>query len=68
MESPASELQYERAHITDNATDSIIAANVICSVIAGTAVSLRLISRRLKRLSLGVDDYMAILALVRFNA
>lgn len=68
MGSPASEIQYEQAHITDNATNSIILANAICSVVAGSAVLLRITSRRLKKLSLGVDDYMAMLAVVRFNA
>lgn len=68
MVSPAGELQYEEAHITDNATNSIIVANVICSLVAGSAVLLRIISRRLKKISLGVDDYMAMSAMVRFNA
>ena len=68
MALPASEIQYEQAHITDNATNSILAASVICFVVAGSAVSLRLISRRLKQLSLGVDDYLAIVAMVRLNA
>ena len=68
MGSPASEIQYEQAHITDSATSSVILANVICSVVAGSAVLLRITSRRLKKLSLGVDDYMAMLAVVRFNA
>ena len=71
MESPAKEFQYEQyeqAHITDNATNSIIVANVICSLVAASAVLLRIISRRLKKLSLAVDDYMAISAMVRFNA
>ena len=68
MGSPAREVQYEQAHITDNLTYSIIAANVICPLVAGSAVLLRIISRRLKKLSLGVDDYMAMLAMVRFNA
>ena len=68
MGSPAMEFQYEQAHITDNLTNSIIAANVICSLVAGSAVLLRIVSRRLKKLSLGVDDYMAMSAMVRFNA
>ena len=67
MESPARESQYQQAHIADNATNSIIVANVICSLVATTAVLLRIISRRLKKLSLGVDDYMAMLTMVRFN-
>ena len=68
MGSPARELQYEQANINDNATNSVIVANVICSLVAGSAVLLRIISRRLKKLSLGVDDYMAMSAMVRFNA
>ena len=67
MDLPASEIQYQQAHITDNATNSIIAANVACSLVAGSAVVLRITSRRLKKLSLGIDDYMAMLALVRFT-
>lgn len=68
MESPAKEFQYQQAHITDNVTTSLIVANVICSLVAGSAVLLRIISRRLKKLSLGVDDYMALSAMVRFSA
>ena len=67
MGSPAREFQYQQAHIADNATTSIIVANVISSLFAGSAVLLRIISRRLKKLSLGVDDYMAMLAMVRFS-
>ena len=68
MESAASEFRCEQVHITDDATKLIIAANVVCAMVAGSAVSLRLISRRLKQLSLGIDDYMAIVAMVRFDA
>ena len=68
MEPPHSEIQYEQAHITDNAVPSLIATNIFCLMIAGSAVVLRLISRRLNRLSLGIDDYMAVLAMVRVDA
>lgn len=64
----ASEIRYEQAHITDNATTSIIAANVICFTVACCAISLRLVSRRLRRLQLGIDDYFAMLAMVRLVA
>ena len=54
----SSEIQYQEAHIKDNATASIIAANVITFTIALIATFLRLIARRLQRLTLQTDDFM----------
>lgn len=59
-----SEAKYDQDHIADNATTSIILANVICSAVAGIAVFSRLVSRRLRRLSLQTDDYLALIAMV----
>ncbi|KAI9876590.1 MAG: hypothetical protein M1830_006168 [Pleopsidium flavum] len=64
-ELPASEIQYQQAHISDDRTTSIIVSNVICFVAACVAVSLRLISRRLSVVSMQADDYMILVALVR---
>ncbi len=65
MELPPSEVQYENAHISDDDSATVITAVATCSFIAFTAVILRLISRRLKHVSLRQDDYAAIVALVR---
>lgn len=42
----------------------IIATVVIFSCLSVTATSLRIISRRMKKISLGVDDYLVIFSLV----
>lgn len=60
MALPPSEIQYQEAHIKDNAQPSIIAANVITFTIACIATLLRLIARRLQRLKLQTDDYMLV--------
>ena len=44
---------------------SIVAGNIIVAVVATVAVGLRFLARRLQRISLGVDDYLILAALVR---
>ena len=60
MALPPSDIQYQEAHIKDNAQTSIIASFVITFTIAFIATFLRLIARRLQRLKLQTDDYMLV--------
>ena len=65
---PPSEIAYQKAHINDNLTLTLIG---VCNAFTGLAiVSLfaRLISRRLTRTSLGLDDWLAIAASVCISA
>ena len=64
MALPSSEILYQEEHITDNAVTSLIVSNVVCFVIAFVAITLKLISQRLRHLSLQVDDYLAMAATV----
>ena len=65
MDLPPTEIEYEEAHIFDDDTATIVTAVATCFFVAFVAVTLRLISRRLKHQCLQHDDYMAIVALVR---
>ena len=64
MDLPPTEVQYEEAHVSDDDTATIVTAVATCFLVAFVAVTLRLISRRLKHQYLQKDDYMAIIALV----
>lgn len=44
----------------------IIATVVVLSCLSVLATGLRIISRRMKKLSLGVDDYLVLFSLVKF--
>ena len=61
--SPA-EIQYLEQHLQDDRRRDIIAANIACGAIAYFAIALRLVSRRLKQLPLGLDDWTIIAGLV----
>lgn len=61
--SPA-ELQYQEAHKDETIQPNFIASLVICTVLAYTAVALRLVARRRQRAHLGADDWWIIGALV----
>ena len=65
MELSPSEVQSEETHISDNDSATVITVVATCFFVAFIAVTLRLISRRLKHLYLQQDDYGAIIALVR---
>ena len=58
------EIAVETAHYDDNKSPTVIAGSIILIATATLAVILRLVSRRFRRLQLGADDYMIILALV----
>ena len=62
---PPQEIAYEMKHTQDDTTAAVVACIVPCFVISCTAVTLRIVARRLKHLSLEMDDYMAMLGMVR---
>lgn len=62
----AQEIQYQLAHIHQDRSNEIVVSHGVCIVIAVVAVILRFSSRRLCKAPLLADDYMIIVALVRF--
>ena len=58
------EVQYHIAHVGDNRSADIIAAQSIMLVVAYIAVGLRLLARRVSRAGMGYDDWMILIALV----
>lgn len=58
------EIADETAHYHQNNSPAIIAGSIVLIVVATLAVVLRLVSRRMTRLQLAVDDYMIMLALL----
>ena len=61
--SPA-QLAYYEAHINDDRRPVIYGVCSMLTVLSTVAVVLRIIARRIKRLSLAADDYLVLLALV----
>jgi len=61
--SPA-EMQQLEAHKTDTQQPNIIAALIVCSILAYTAVALRLFARHKQKVNLGADDWWIMGALV----
>ena len=59
------ELQYMQSHIHDNRSGQLYAANVVCAFAAYLAVSLRFLARSRSKASYGIDDWLAVAALVR---
>jgi len=62
------EIQYEIAHVHDDRGPDMVVSNVICISLACVAVLLRLIARRLSKAKIWFDDYMIVVALVKFYA
>lgn len=60
----ANAIAYQVKHVDDNAIPGIIAAIVVCTVIAYMAVALRLFSRRLIRAPWKADDWTLIASVV----
>ena len=58
------EIAYQVAHINDDRSGTLIASHTICLVLAGIAVGLRLICRRMSKADIKADDYMIIVAFV----
>ena len=55
-----SEIAYEKAHINDNLTPTLIGICNLFTALAIISLFARLVSRRITRTSLGLDDYFAI--------
>ena len=65
MNIPVMELSHRNADFDQqNISRSVIASTVAFVLIATAAVVLRLISRRVKRVALGSDDYTIVFGLV----
>ena len=60
----SAELQYQRDHIEDTRVPGLIASNVVCLVIATTAVALRFLCRQMGRIKYEYDDWLILAALV----
>ena len=58
------EIAYEKAHISDDKTGQIVAANVVCGIVAVLSVALRFLSRRYANAHLGLDDWLLVVSLV----
>lgn len=58
------EINYQLAHINEDRSEALIVSHTICLVLAGIAIVLRLIARRMSKAALKADDYMIILAFV----
>lgn len=63
----AQEIKYQLAHIHEDRSNDIVVSHAICIVIAVVAVVLRFSSRRLCKAPILADDFMSIVALVRFS-
>ena len=58
------EIAYEKAHISDDKTGQVVAANVICGIVAVLSVALRFLSRKYAKAHLGPDDWLLVASLV----
>ena len=59
------EIAYQQAHIDDDRRVDVVISMIICLTAAWTSVVLRLISRRIAKCRLEMDDYMILVGLVR---
>ena len=64
-ETEASQLEYQSEHRSDTQQPKILAVLCLSLVISYAAVLLRLVSRRLKRAQLWIDDWVIISSLVK---
>lgn len=61
---PPDAIRYQLEHVNENKAPGVFASVIICFTFACIAVLLRLISRRVHKAGLGLDDYMIVAALV----
>ena len=61
---PADEAQYQLTHIHDSKRISIAVTYTICLPIISIAIILRFVSRRIGRISYGLDDWVMVMAYV----
>lgn len=59
-----SDIQYQLEHSHESRVHVLLVSQIICFVLAVTAVILRLVSRRLIKAPIQSDDYMILMALV----
>ena len=59
-----SDIQYQRAHASEDKSKGVVVGCVICTVVSYIAVLLRFVSRRLSKTAIKSDDAMMILTLV----
>ena len=52
-------------HIEESQAKNVLAGNLSVAMIATIAVALRLLARRVQEVTLGYDDYLILIALVR---
>lgn len=56
------EIDYQLIHIDEDRSEALVVSHTICLVLAGIAIILRLIARRISKAAIKADDYMIILA------
>lgn len=67
MEKPTPEdIQYQLEHHNDSFVDEVLVSMSICLALATIAVILRVVARRMSKASIGKDDHMIFVALVRY--
>lgn len=54
----------QERHRTESKVSQTLGANIACLIIAYTGLLLRLLSRKISRAHIGIDDWLTILALV----
>ena len=64
-ETQANHVQYQKEHISDNETPTIVGVYILGYILALTAVGLRLFSRKVSNLPYLADDWVIVVALVR---
>lgn len=62
---PQSEINFEEAHINDNLSTGVIAVCNVFTALALLSLIARLVARRWVKAPLGLDDYLAIAAMVK---
>ena len=66
-ETQANHVQYQKEHIGDNKTPTIVGVYVLGYVLAVTAVGVRFMSRKISKLPYWADDWIILTALVRLT-
>ena len=64
---PPEEIAYQEAHIRENKGPVLIGTCVMLLALSTTAVVLRILSRRIKRVKLAADDHLIFLAQVSYT-
>lgn len=60
----ASDVSYQKSHVRDDRRPDIIVSHTICIALALIAVVLRFMSKRMRTMKVGWDDYMILAGLV----